>query len=172
MTSNSIVTRLLATSPRRRQRPEASELPKNLLCDAQLPDLLREPSGVPLCVRQDPVALRYLELLAPLDWANFPERDLTTEWRLPTVPYVPFVAAYLVKLDQQLMYMPRLRRYLVEHPVLTTALGFPIPVDACSLSAAAVDDALPTHRHFAHLAAHAERRASVATRRHSASLAA
>jgi hypothetical protein len=154
MTSESIVTRLLSASPLRWHRPEALELPQNLLCDAQLSDLLREPDGLPLCVRQEPVALRYLKLLAPLDWANFPERDLTTEWRLPTVPYVPFVAAYLVKLDQQLMYMPRLRGFLVEHPVLTAALGFPIPVDGCSLSAAAVDGALPTHRHFARILQH------------------
>lgn len=154
MTSKSIVARLLSASSRRWQRPGAPELPKNLLCDVLLSHLLCEPDGLPLCVRQAPVALRYLELLAPLDWANFPERDLATQWCIPTMPYVPFVAAYLVKLDQQLMYMPRLRRYLVEHPVLPAVLGFPIPGDGCSLSAATVDAALPTHRHFARILQH------------------
>lgn len=79
MTSKSIVARLLSASSRRWQRPGAPELPKNLLCDVLLSHLLCEPDGLPLCVRQAPVALRYLELLAPLDWANFPERDLATQ---------------------------------------------------------------------------------------------
>ena len=154
MTSKSIVTRLLSASPRWWRPPKPPNLPENLLCNAQLSDLLHEPGSLPLCVRQAPVALRYLELLAPLDWANFPERNLDTQWCIPTVPYVPFVAAFLVKLDQQLTYMPRLRRYLVEHPLLPVVLGFPIPVDGCSLSAAAVDAALPTHRHFARILQH------------------
>lgn len=101
-------------------------------------------------MQQDPVALRYLELLAPLDWAHFPERDLDTHWCLPTIPYVPYVAAYLVKLDQQLVVMSRLRQFLVEHPVLTAVLGFPMP-RGVALSAALVDATLPTHRHFAHI---------------------
>lgn len=66
MTSKSIVTRLLSTSLRWWRRPEAPQLPENLLCAPQLADLLREPDHLPLCVRQDPVARRYLELLAPL----------------------------------------------------------------------------------------------------------
>jgi len=122
-----------------------------LLCDPQLPDLLRHPNRLPFCVRNAPVACRYLALLAPLDWQHFPERDLTTDWCIPTIPYAPFVAAYLIKLDQQLMYMPGLRRYLVEHPVLTTILGFPPPVTHGMLTSDALDGCLPTHRHFARI---------------------
>jgi hypothetical protein len=151
MTSLPIVTRLLTLSQRWFQPLDAPEPLSSLLCDPQLPHRLQQPERLPLYVRQAPVARRYLELLAPLDWANFPERDLDTDWGIPTVPYVPFVAAYLIKLDQQLMYMPRLRRFLVEHPELTAALGFPLTSTAESLSAAAVDAALPTHRHFARI---------------------
>ena len=151
MTSKSIVSRLLSASPFGRRRACPSERLQKLLGDAQLSILLRERERLPLCVQQDPVALRYLELLAPLDWANFPERNLDTAWCLPTVPYVPFVAAYLVKLDQQLTYMPRLRQFLVEHPVLTAVLGFPLPNNGNSVSATLVDAALPTHRHFARI---------------------
>jgi len=143
MTSESIVSRLLSPS-RRWRRPASPKVPSNLLC---------APTCVPLCVQQDPVALRYLELLAPLDWAHFPERDLDTHWCLPTIPYVPYVAAYLVKLEQQLTYMPRLRQFLVEHPLLTAVLGFPMPHGA-TLSAALVDATLPTHRHFARILQH------------------
>ena len=151
MASIPIVTRLATVSQLWFQQFRAPAPSLGLLCDPQLPELLRHPDQLPLCVRQAPVALRYLELLAPLDWANFPERDLETNWGIPTVPYVPFVAAYLIKLDQQLTYIPRLRRYLVDHPVLTATLGFPMPGGNCSLSATLANDCLPTHRHFARI---------------------
>ncbi|MBN1814833.1 MAG: hypothetical protein JXA14_23540, partial [Anaerolineae bacterium] len=100
-----------------------------------MPELLRHPEHLPLCVRQAPVALRYLGLLAPLDWANFHEHDLDTDWGISPVPYVLFVAAHLIKLDQESACLPWLRRYLVEHPVLSATLNFPIPGCSCSLSA-------------------------------------
>ena len=87
MTSKSIVSRLLSASPFGRRRSSPSQPLQKLLCDPQLSILLREPERLPFCVQQDPVALHYLELLAPLDWANFPERDLDTAWCLPTLPY-------------------------------------------------------------------------------------
>jgi hypothetical protein len=99
-------------------------------------------------VRNSPVARRYLNLLAPLDWQRFPERDLATNWGIPTLPYLPFVASFLIKLDQELTYMSSLRDYLVDHPALTGALGFPLPKWA-PLSDATVDAQLPTQRHFA-----------------------
>ncbi len=152
MTSKSIVSRLWEAASRWR-RPVNATAPLNLLCEPQLEAWLGAREQLPACVQQDPVALRYLELLAPLDWSHFPERDLDTRWCLPTIPYVPYVAAYLVKLEQQLPYMPRLRRFLVEHPVLTAALGFPLPAGA-PLSAAVADAALPTHRHLARMLQH------------------
>ncbi len=90
------------------------------------------------------------ELLAPLNWPRFPERDLTTNWGIPTVPYIPFVASFLIKLDQQLIYMSNLRDYLVDHPALTWALGFPL-TKGFRLSDALVDAHLPTQRHFARI---------------------
>jgi hypothetical protein len=97
------------------------------------------------------VARQYLELLAPLDWAYFPERDLTTQWCQPTVPYVPFVAAFLIKLDAGLTYMSSLRKFLVKHPTLTAVLGFPLPGKYAPITDTLLDDHLPTHRHFARI---------------------
>ena len=90
MTSKSIVSRLLSASPFGRRRFSPSQSLPKLLYDAQLSTLLREPERLPFCVQQDPVALRYLELLAPLDWVNFPERNLDTAWCLPTTTLCPF----------------------------------------------------------------------------------
>ena len=80
--------------------------------------LARAPDRLPRFVRDSPVAMRYLNLLAPLDWPNFPERDLHCYRFCPPIPYAPFVAAYLVKLQEQKPYLTKLREYLVEHPPL------------------------------------------------------
>jgi hypothetical protein len=95
--------------------------------------------------------MRYLRLLGPLSWSHFPERDLRTNWGAPTMPYVPFVAACLVKLDQRLAYMSHLRCYLIEHPALTWVLGFPLVPSARFPWGFDVDASLPTQRHLARL---------------------
>jgi hypothetical protein len=92
--------------------------------------------------------MRYLHLLGPLGWNRFPERDLETDWGTPAVPFAAFTAACLIKLDQQLVYMSHLRRYLVDHPALVWVLGFPLvssPNHPWGFDAGA---SLPTSRHF------------------------
>lgn len=110
--------------------------------------LYQDSQSLPGFVRRSPLALRYLRLLGPLDWAAFPERDLQTEWQMPALPYAPFVAACLVKLDQQLPYMSHLRRFLVEHPALVWLLGFPLVPSARYPWGFDTDASLPTQRHL------------------------
>jgi hypothetical protein len=86
-----------------------------------------EEADLPTFVRQSPVALKYLRLLGPLDWEHFPERDSHRPWPGPQPqPRAPFVAAFLVKLEEQKRYMSDLREFLVEHPPLVWVLGFPL----------------------------------------------
>jgi hypothetical protein len=59
-----------------------------------------------------------LDLLGPLHWAEFPERDLIRNWGQPTLPYAALAAAWLIQLNEGLVSMSLLRRYLVEHPLL------------------------------------------------------
>lgn len=69
--------------------------------------------------------MKYLYLLGPLDWAHFPERPEDRPWPGPKPhPRAPFVAAYLVKLNEDKAFMSGLRDYLVEHPALVWLLGF------------------------------------------------
>ena len=140
MTNMSIVTRLWAVRHAH-----------GLLCHSQLAEMLHHPHRLPRAVRRAPVARHSLELLAPLDWSHFPERDLSTQWCQPTVPYVPFVAAFLLKLDAGLTYMSALREHLVNHPVLTTALGFPLPRTFGAITDTVLNAHLPTSRHFARI---------------------
>jgi hypothetical protein len=92
--------------------------------------LAQQESRLPQFVRRCPVAMKYLRLLGPLDWANFPERPANRAWPGPTPhPRAPFVAAYLVKLNEGHTYMSDLRTYLVEHPALVWLLGFKLRAD-------------------------------------------
>ena len=110
--------------------------------------LARAPDRLPRFVRDSPVAMRYLNLLAPLDWPNFPERDLHCYRFCPPIPYAPFVAAYLVKLQEQKPYLTKLREYLVEHPPLIWVLGFPLVPCKSTPWGFNPDASLPSARHF------------------------
>jgi len=103
---------------------------------------------LPPFVRESAVAMRYLRLLAPLNWGRFPERDLETDWGTPAVPFASFAAACLIKLDQQLVYMSHLRQYLVDHPALVWVLRFPLAPSSHHPWGFDVEASLPTARHF------------------------
>ena len=86
--------------------------------------LNRPAALLPRFVRRSPVAIRAYRLLRPIDWAALPERNLSRNYGQPTVPYASFVAAYLVKIDQRLVHMSDLRRFLVAHPALCWLWAF------------------------------------------------
>lgn len=92
--------------------------------------------------------MRYLELLAPLAWDKFQERDLQLGWHMRPMPYAAFAAACLVKLDHQLPTMGALRRYLVEHPALMWLLSFPLIRSHDYPWGFDADASLPTQRHL------------------------
>ena len=98
-----------------------------------------------------PPAFRLLDLLGPLQWAEFPERDLVRNWGHPTLPYAALAAAWLIQLNEGLVSMSLLRRYLVEHALLIWLLGFPLagaPEPPWGFDPQA---SLPTARHVTHL---------------------
>jgi len=98
-----------------------------------------------------PPAFRLLDLLGPLHWAEFPERNLIRNWGQPTLPYAALAAAWLIQLNEGLVSMSLLRRYLVEHPLLIWLLGFPLagaPEPPWGFDPQA---SLPTARHLTHL---------------------
>ena len=114
-----------------------------------LSELAQNPAQLPGFVAECRVAGKYLTLLGPLDWANFPARNPQRAWPGPKpLARAPFVAAYLVKLHEGKTYMSELRQYLVEHPALVWLLGFPLV--ACPDYSWGFDVAasVPTSRQF------------------------
>lgn len=111
--------------------------------------LARSGDALPDFVRFCPVARRFLDLLGSLDWEHFPERDPHQPFPgVQPVPRAAFVAAYLVKLEQNQRYMSDLRRFLVEHPALVWLFGFRLAPDPTVPWGFDADASLPTHRHF------------------------
>jgi hypothetical protein len=105
---------------------------------------------LPRFVQQSPVAMRYLRLLGPLAWHQFPARCGRPNGNPHPIPHAAFAAACLVKLDQQLVSMGALRQYLLEHPALAWLLGFPL-LPATAPWGFDAEASLPTQRHFTRL---------------------
>lgn len=107
-----------------------------------------ETTRLPRFVQDSPTAMRYYRFLSPLRWHLFPERDLQQYRYCPPVPYAPFAAACLVKLEEQIPNVAKLRRYLLEHPALTWLLGFPMVPSRAFPWHFDVEASLPTARHL------------------------
>jgi hypothetical protein len=148
MTSTSIVTRFWS---RRARATVAQPVWLRRLPSPRPPDLhqrARSSTQLPRFVRESAVAMRYLRLLGPLDWGLFPERDLEQYRYCPPLPYAPFAAACLVKLEEAKPNMSKLRDYLVEHPALIWLLGFPLVASRRYSWGFDADASLPNTRHL------------------------
>lgn len=122
--------------------------PKTLEKAPDLHTLWQHRELLPCWVTTSPTLMRYLEFLGPLRWAEFPERDLQARWRFRPVPYAAFVAAELVRLNEQLSSAAALHRFLFEHPGFIWLLGFPCvmaPENPLGFNPLA---SLPTARHL------------------------
>lgn len=107
---------------------------------------------LPPFVRHCPVAMKYLTLLRPLAWENIPWHNHRRPHPgpQPTSP-LPFIAAFLVKLDQNQAHVGQLRQYLIEHPALSWVLGFPLQVDLECPHGFNVQQSLPTQPRFSYV---------------------
>ena len=108
----------------------------------------QHPDRLPACAQDSPTVLRHLKLIGPLDWTNFPDRDLEQHWCQPQIPFAALAAAELIRLEQGLRSMGDLHLFLCEHPGFIPLLGFPLvsaPNHPLGFNARA---SLPTVRHL------------------------
>ncbi len=133
----------------------ASLGPSKKAAKTGLPEACRRwPDRLPACVTDSPPVMRYLDLLRSLHWDQFPERNLQRNWGKLAVPYAALAAAEIIKLNEGLSSMGRLRNYLLEHPGFIWLLGFPLvpaPNHPLGFNAQA---SLPTERHLTYLLRH------------------
>jgi hypothetical protein len=144
MTDSSIVTQL-PLWPFVPETLRTSEKPPDLHIAWQLPQYL------PQCVTDSPTVMRCLNLLGPLDWVHFPERNLQRNWGQVSIPYATLAAAELIRLEESLPSAKRLRRHLLEHPGFIWLLGFPLTLAPETPLGFSTRASLPTHRHFTRL---------------------
>lgn len=140
------------TAANRDFRQPTSEI-QTVLHPPGLARLARWPKKqLPPFIRRCGVAMNYLELLRPLDWENLPWRDNRRPYPGP-VPLspLPYIAAFLVKLDQQQRTMGQLRQYLVDHPSLTWVLGFPLQMCLSAPHGFDVAASLPSPARFSYV---------------------
>jgi len=141
------VSNLLAHRLRRPPVTAPAEAPTWLRSRPNLAQLARPTAALPAFVAHDPVARKYLDLLGPLDWEHFPERPTHRPWPGPTpAPRAPYVAAFLVKLNEGLRSLGHLRRYLLEHPALVWCLGFPLTPDLTTPHGFDIERSVPSRR--------------------------
>jgi hypothetical protein len=147
MTGTSIVNRF-AVLP---NRLFARRQPSVPLVRPDLHRLWQQRDQLPAVVTQCAPAMRYLDLLGPLAWQDFPERDLQRNWGQTTIPYAAFAASYLIKLQAKCSSMGDLGQYLLDQPLLIWLTGFPLVSDAQQPYGFNAPASLPTTRHLTRL---------------------
>ena len=143
MTGNLILSRFQAFGGQFRAlfRPNLPPWPN-------LHTLWLHPERLPRYASETPLIKRTLELLGPLDWEHFPERNLQRHWCQPAISYAAFAGAVLVKLNEGLETMGDMRRSLVEHPGFIPLLGFRAVRSRAHPCGFDPDASLPTQRHL------------------------
>ena len=93
--------------------------------------------------------MQAIDLLSWIDWSIVASTSQRHWFGRRPVPVAAYLGAYLIKLDWQLKTMAHLRRFLVAHPALIWALGFPI-VAGDGPNGFDPEACLPSARHFNH----------------------
>jgi hypothetical protein len=106
---------------------------------------------LPPYITRSPTIMRLLDLIGPLDWDHFPERDLKHAFGFPPVPHAAMIAAELIKLNEGFRSLKQLHLFLGEHPGLISLLHFS-PLHALhfgfGFNTPPPATALPTTRHL------------------------
>ncbi len=89
-----------------------------------LHDAWQHPECLPTYMTRSPTIMRILDLIGPLDWVNFPERDLKQTFGFPPVPYAALIAAEIIKLNENHQSLKQLHLFLSEHPGFISLLNF------------------------------------------------
>ena len=115
---------------------------------AHLPPLLLAKRYQPHYVRQCATTQRICQWLRLVDWEQLPFSLSLNRQGERAIPLAAYVAAYLVKIDQQIPTFGKLRTFLRSHPALLWSLGFPVPYTRRVPDARSLEACLPSQQHF------------------------
>lgn len=102
---------------------------------------------LPRFVQSCPMTLQMINWLRLFRWDKLPLRRERHWFGRKPVPPAAYIGAFLVKLDQHLMTISHLRRFLLTHPGLIWVLGFPL-VGNHKIYGFDPEASLPSQRHF------------------------
>lgn len=109
--------------------------------------------ALPKFVRQCGVTMEVRQWLSLLDWSVLPTGAASRGRGQTPVPLATYVAAFLVKLDQQKPTLAALHRLLLNHPALVWGLGFPLHLAATSYGFDSAKS-VPSRQHLSHVLRH------------------
>lgn len=113
-----------------------------------LPRLMCTDEQLPAFVRDCPTTMSLITKFRLLDWEQMAQ-PVSCQWfgKQP-VPLTAYVGAFLVKIDQKLSSISHLHRFLVQHPALVWALGFPLYGHTPTRHSFDADTSLPSRQQF------------------------
>lgn len=115
---------------------------------AHLPRLLLASRYQPHYVRRCRVTQEICATLSLLDWEQLPHSLSLHRQGERSIPLAAYIGAYLVKLDQNIPTLGKLRTFLQAYPALLWALGFPLPSPSRYPTDQDIATCLPTQQHF------------------------
>jgi len=111
-----------------------------------LPRLAWPDPQIPRFVQQCGVSWPIVQQLRLLDWEQLPRPHRKQYFGRQPVPLSAYIATYLVKLNHEIRTMGKLRHFLVTHPALVWALGYPLVTDLKVAHGFSADASLPSRR--------------------------
>ena len=98
----------------------------------------------------DPLLQQYRAFFALFDWSIVDHWTSTrsTRGRPPVHPESAFLKAFLMRINEGLMYSTQTRAFLVKHPLLIIELGFHLVLDPTQPYGFDVEKTLPTRYWF------------------------
>lgn len=111
-----------------------------------LPRLTWPDARIPRFVRQCGVTWPIIQQLRLLDWERLPRPTHKQHFGRQPISLSTYIATYLVKLNHEIDTMGKLRRFLVAHPALVWALGYPLVADLAVAHGFSAAASLPSRR--------------------------
>ena len=113
-------------------------LPRFMCADEQLPRFVQE------C----PTTMALIPKLRLLAWEVVAQSAAHPWFGKQSTPLVAYIAAFLLKIDQKLSSISHLRRFLLHHPALIWAFGFPLVGQSATRHGFDPELCLPTRQQF------------------------